>query len=78
MNTLYHHYDEWKGWDFTYEYVETDARDWGASMVWQLYKDGKADTMFLVCYDNYILDISVDWELTAEQKQTIRESIFPN
>ncbi len=75
VDTLYHHYDEWKGWDSVYEYVEINAEEWGASKAWQLYKDGKADTAFLICYDKYILEISVDWELTARQKQLIGNKI---
>ncbi len=75
---LYHQYDEWRGYDSVYEYVETDATAWGADKAWQLYKDGKADTAFLVCYDKYILEISVDWELTAEQMQIICEKVNSN
>ena len=78
VDTLYHHYDEWKGWDSTYEYVETDATAWGANKAWQLYKDGKPDTAYLVCYDRYVLEISVDWELTAEQMQLICEKVNSN
>ena len=74
-DTLYHHYDEWKGWDSTYEYVEVDAVEWGASKAWELYEDGEPANTFLVCYDKYILEISVDWELTAEQKQIIKEGV---
>ena len=75
VDTLYHHYDEWKGWDSTYEYVETDATAWGANKAWELYRNGELDNAFLICYDKYILEISVDWELTAEQKQLIRTKI---
>ena len=65
VGQLYHQYDEWLGYDSTCEYVETDATAWGADKAWQLYKDGKPDTAFLICYDKYILEVSVDWELTA-------------
>lgn len=75
VDQLYHQYDEWRGYDSTYEYVETDATAWGADKAWQLYKDGKPDTAFLICYDKYILEVSVDWELTAEQKQLIGNKI---
>ncbi len=75
VDTLYHHYDEWKGWNSTYEYVETDATAWGASKAWELYRNGEPDNAFLVCYDKYILEISVDWELTAEQMRLIGEKI---
>ena len=75
VDQLYHQYDEWRGYDSTYEYIETDATAWGADKAWQLYKDGKPDTAFLICYDKYILEVSVDWELTAEQKQLIGNKI---
>jgi len=74
-DTLYHHYDEWKGWDSTYEYKETDATSWGANKAWELYRNGESDNAFLVCYDKYILEISVDWELTDEQMQLIGNKI---
>ena len=77
-DTLYHHYDEWKGWNSTYEYVETDATAWGANKAWELYRNGESDNAFLICYDKYILEISVDWELTAEQKQLICEKVNSN
>ena len=77
-DTLYHHYDEWKGWDSTYEYIEVDAAEWGASKAWELYEDGKADNTFLVCYEKYVLEIEVDWELTAEQKQLIGNRFVKN
>ena len=76
VDTLYHHYDEWKGWNSTYEYKETDATSWGASKAWELYRNGESDHAFLICYDKYILEISVDWELTAEQKQIIGNKIY--
>ncbi len=75
VDTLCHHYDEWKGWNSTYEYKETDATVWGAKKAWELYRNGESDHTFLVCYDRYILEISVDWELTAEQKQLIGNTI---
>ncbi|MBE6654264.1 MAG: DUF2812 domain-containing protein [Ruminococcaceae bacterium] len=74
-DTLYHHYDEWKGWNSAYEYKETDEAAWGADKAWELYRNGETDNAFLVCYDKYILEISVDWELTAEQKQLIGNKI---
>ncbi len=74
-DTLYHHYDEWKGWDSSYEYVETDEAAWGADKAWELYRNGEPNNAFLVCYDKYILEISTDWELTAEQKQLIGNKI---
>ena len=77
-DTFYHHYDEWKGWNSTYEYVETDAMAWGANKAWELYRNGESDNAFLICYDKYILEISVDWELTAEQKQLICEKVNSN
>lgn len=75
VDKLYRHYDEWKGWNSTYEYVEVDANEWGANSAWQLYEDGKPTNTFLVCYNQHVLQIGVDWELTAEQKQIIKEGV---
>lgn len=75
VDQLYHQYDEWRGYNSEYAYVEADATAWGANKAWQLYKDGEPENAFLICYDKYVLEISVDWELTAEQKQMIMDSI---
>ena len=75
VEQLYLLYYEWRGYDSVYEYVVTDATAWGASKAWQLYKDSAPENAYLVCYDKYVLQISVDWELTAEQKQIIKEGV---
>ncbi len=68
-------YDEWRGYDTEYTYEEIDAEEWGANQARELHKDGKPDNRFLICYDKYVLEIAVDWEMTKEQKQTIHQNI---
>ena len=75
VDQLYRRYAEWRGYDSTYEYVEIDAQEWNANQAWELYKDGKPFNRFLICYDKYVLEIEVNWELTTEQKQGISASI---
>ena len=75
LDRLYHQYDEWRGYNDEYEYKETDAAEWGALQAWELYKNGKPNNRFLICYGRYVLEIEADWELTAEQKQIICENM---
>ncbi|MBQ9750781.1 MAG: hypothetical protein IJV87_11470 [Clostridia bacterium] len=44
-------------------------------MLDRLHKDGAPENAYLVCHDKYVLQISVDWELTAEQKQIIKVGV---
>ena len=74
VDRLYNGYER-RGYNSEYEYVEVDATAWGANTAWQLFKDGKTENAFLVCYDKFVLEIRVDWELTAEQKQLISNKI---
>ena len=57
------------------EYREISASEWNANLAWELYRDGKPTNRFLICYDKYVLEIEVNWELTAEQKQIIYTSV---
>ena len=77
VDRLYNGYER-RGYNSEYEYVEVDATAWGANKAWQLSKDGKTENAFLVCYDEFVLEIRVDWELTAEQKQQICAKVNSN
>ena len=69
---------ERRGYNSEYEYVDADATAWGANKAWRLFKDGMTENAFLVGYDDFVLEISVDWELTTEQKQHICEKVNSN
>ena len=69
---------ERRGYNSEYEYVDADATAWGANKAWQLFKDGKTENAFLVGYDDFVLEIRVDWELTTEQKQHICAKVNSN
>ena len=49
-------------------YLEQDPTPWKANEVYQLaYQDSGALNSYLLCYDDRIIEISFDWEPTAEQ-----------
>lgn len=58
-------------WSGSYQYMETDATPWGAHTAYQMHRDGEPLNEYLLCYAHGFLELTVNWELTAEQMQTI-------
>lgn len=58
------------------EYRESDASLWGANEAYRLYdlEYGAEDT-YLLCYENLIIEIFFDWEVTAEQMAIVGEKL---
>ncbi len=54
---------------------EIEAAPWGANKAYQLLLAGEPEMRFLLCYDNYIVEIDFehDWVLTEAQMKTIGE-----
>lgn len=50
------------------EYRQTDATPWGADAAYQEYNGESALDQYLLCYDNLIIHLEPDWEMTQEQK----------
>ncbi len=63
--------------DYTFgeRYEAVDAEPWGANEAYQLTGNMIAEWTYLVCYDRYILQITAEWELTAEQMGVIGEKL---
>ncbi len=57
----------------TYEVV--DAAPWMAKCAYRLTGNLSAEWTYFVCYDRYLLQISADWALTAEQMRLIGERL---
>ena len=53
---------------------ELDAATWGADAAYQLWL-GEPYPNYLICYDNIIIEIQADWELTPEQMTVIGEKL---
>ncbi|MBQ8799181.1 MAG: hypothetical protein IJZ55_06425 [Lachnospiraceae bacterium] len=49
----------------------TDASPWSADTAYQLFLGGEPQDRYLICYDNAILEIDFDWEVTTVQKKTV-------
>ena len=58
------------------EYRPQDAENWGANEVYRLYDSeyGPRDD-YLLCYDNLLVEISFDWEITSEQMKIVGEKL---
>ena len=50
-----------------------DPAPWGAQRAWQLHDGEELRNWYVLCYEDYILEIFPSWEMTAEQMQTVGE-----
>lgn len=58
--------------DMGWEYRTEDAEPWGANSVYRLYDvDYGATNSYLLCYDDILVEISFDWELTTDQMEIV-------
>ena len=57
-------------------YLNVDPMPWGAEEAYQLaYQDTGALERYLLCYEDRIVEISFDWEPTAEHKAIVGEKL---
>ena len=54
-----------------------DPAPWGAESAYQLVLGGEPESRYLLCYENRIIEIDLDWEPTAEQIAIIRQKLDP-
>ena len=50
-----------------------DPVPWGAEQAWQMFDGEELRQWFVLCYEDYILEIIPDWDITAEQMATVGE-----
>lgn len=50
-----------------------DPAPWGAQRAWQLHDGEELRNWYVLCYEDYVLEIFPSWEMTAEQMQTVGE-----
>lgn len=53
------------------EYQPADPAPWGAEKAWQLYDGEELRTWYVLCYEDTIIELIPDWELTDAQKAVI-------
>ena len=59
-------------------YREQDPRVWEAEEVYRLYsEEGWWAHTYLLCYEDQIIEIRFNWELTPEQVTIIRQKLNP-
>lgn len=60
------------GW----EYRAEEAEPWGANEVYRLYDlEYGATNNYLLCYDDMLVEISFDWEVTTDQMKIVGEKL---
>lgn len=61
------------------EYRAEDARPWGANEAYRLYDlEYGVENFYLLCYDNFLVEIIFDWEPTEEQMAIVGEKLNGN
>lgn len=56
-------------------YQAVDETPWGARQAYRLYQGEYAKDQYLICYEDQIMEIQVDWELSEEQMTMIGEAL---
>ena len=59
------------------EFQKIDAAPWGAQEACQLLLGGEAQYRYLLCYEDTIIEIDLDWEPTVEQMAIIATKLNP-
>ena len=54
-------------------FLPFDPAPWGAERVWQLHDGEDLRQWYVLCYEDYVLEIFPSWEMTAEQMATVGE-----
>lgn len=57
------------------EHRVIDPNPWGAKEGYQLVLGGEEQYRYLLCYENHIIEIDLEWEPSEEQMKTIQEKL---
>lgn len=59
-------------------YIEQDAAPWMANEVYRIYsEEGWWENLYLLCYDDKIVEIRFDWEPTVEEMFIVNQKLNP-
>lgn len=71
------HTDEWPVGNRRV-YMEQDSAPWKAQEVYRIYsEEGWWENLYLLCYDDKIIEIRFDWEPTAEDMALVASKLNP-
>lgn len=59
------------------EHREIAPTPWGAKKAYQLILGGEPHYRYLLCYENAMIEIDLDWEPTAEHMASIPQKLLP-
>ena len=54
-----------------------DPEPWDAEQAYQLYLGDEAHERYLLCYEDHIIEIDLDWTPTDDEKAVIAEKLLP-
>ena len=54
-----------------------DPEPWDAEQAYQLYLGDEAHERYLLCYEDHIIEIDLDWTPTDAEKAVIAEKLLP-
>lgn len=57
------------------EYRQVDAQPWAACEAYQKYREDRALTSYLLCYEQQLVTITFGWEPTQEQMNIVGEKL---
>ncbi len=60
-----------------YVYHQTDPAPWGAREAYQLWSYGQPRDRYLLCWDERLVKLDLDWAPTAEQQRIAGEALSP-
>jgi hypothetical protein len=71
------HTDEWPVGNRRV-YMEQDAAPWRANEVYRIYsEEGWWENLYLLCYDDKIVEIRFDWEPSAKDMTIVASKLNP-
>lgn len=57
------------------EYCQADAAPWGAQAAYELYYGTDFHNEYVLCFENRIVHMEPDWEMTPEQKAIVGQTL---
>ena len=54
-------------------FISIDPAPWGAERAWQLHDGDELRKWYVLCYEDFVLEILPSWEMTAEQMAAVGE-----
>lgn len=50
-----------------FQYREMDSKLWGSQKAWRMYREGEAQNVYLILYEDRLVELGAAWALTEQQ-----------